>query len=298
MLTGSVVALATPMDRLGNLDLQALEALVEMHCEAGTSAIVTVGTTGESATLTVTEHLEVVRRVCMYSNGRLPVIAGTGANSTQEAISLTREAARLGVAACLLVTPYYNKPTQEGLYLHYQAIARAVKVPQLLYNVPGRTACDLLPQTVARLAKLPNIVGIKEAGGMLERFAALVEISGVDVYCGDDAMALEALRLGARANISVTANVVPRQMSELCQAALEGRYVEAEAIDERLRALHRGLFVESNPIPVKWVLAELGWIQEGIRLPLTALEARHHQVLREALRTAGVQCREDGKVKV
>lgn len=290
MFHGSMVALVTPMHEGGALDYESLAKLIEFHIENGTDAIVAVGTTGESATLDMKEHCHVLREVVNRVHGRIPVIAGTGANSTTEAIDLTRAAMQAGVDACLLVTPYYNKPTQEGLYLHHKAIAEAVPVPQILYNVPGRTACDMLPDTVARLSSISNIIGIKEATGNLARGREILDRCGnsIDLYSGDDATAMELMLLGARGNISVTANVAPKAMHEMCAAALRGDRTQAETINRPLMALHKSLFVESNPIPVKWALHEMGLIPPGIRLPLTALSAQHHGTVRQALREAGV----------
>ncbi len=236
------------------------------------------------------EHVDLLREVVERVRGRVPVIAGTGANCTREAIELTRCAMEAGADACLLVTPYYNKPTQEGLYLHHKAIANAVPIPQILYNVPGRTACDMLPETVERLSAISNIVGIKEATGNLERGREILERCGdrLDLYSGDDATATELILMGAKGDISVTANVAPRAMHDMCAAALRGDREQAHAINNRLMALHRDLFVESNPIPVKWALHEMGLIPPGIRLPLTALSERHHNTVRAALREAGV----------
>ncbi len=289
MFHGSIVALVTPMTAEGGIDYASLQRLVEFHVENGTGAIVAMGTTGESATLDEDEHCEVMRRVAQMARGRIPVIGGTGANSTREAIALTRCAMEGGVDACLLVTPYYNKPTQEGLYLHHKAVAEAVPIPQILYNVPGRTACDMLPETVARLARIPNIVGLKEATGDLDRLPRLRELCGdaIDLYSGDDETAMEFILRGGRGVISVTANVAPRAMSEMCAAALRGDRAAAAAINGRLMALHRDLFVESNPIPVKWALHEMGLIPPGIRLPLTPLSPGHHDTVRRALREAG-----------
>ncbi|MCK7595998.1 4-hydroxy-tetrahydrodipicolinate synthase [Microbulbifer sp. CAU 1566] len=290
MISGSMVALATPMYADGSLDWDKLHELVEWHIEQGTRALVAVGTTGESATLDVHEHLEVIRRVVDQVAGRIPVIAGTGANSTTEAIELTATAAKCGADACLLVTPYYNKPTQEGLYQHYKAVAKAVDIPQILYNVPGRTAVDMLPETVQRLTSVSNIVGIKEATGDLERARQIIEMVPEDfaVYSGDDATAVELMLLGGHGNISVTANVAPAAVAQMCEAALVGDGETARAINQRIDILHKTLFVESNPIPVKWALKEMGRIEGGIRLPLTTLSAEHHGVVRDALRKAGV----------
>ncbi len=290
MFHGSMVALVTPMREDGALDLDALERLVEFHVEEGTDAIVSVGTTGESATLDEAEHCEVIRRTVEFARGRIPVIGGTGSNSTAEAIRLTRCAMEAGADACLLVTPYYNKPTQEGMYLHFKAVAEAVPVPQILYNVPGRTAVDLLPETVARLAEISNIVGLKEATGSLDRLEELKALCGdrIDFYSGDDATACEFMLRGGKGVISVTANVAPRLMHEMSRAAVAGDREAAEALDAKLAALHRDLFVESNPIPVKWAVEAMGLIGPGIRLPLTPLSEGFRPKVREAMRLAGV----------
>ncbi|WP_133510270.1 4-hydroxy-tetrahydrodipicolinate synthase [Candidatus Thiosymbion oneisti] len=290
MFRGSIVALITPMHEDGRIDEDSLRRLVDFHVEAGTSAIVAAGTTGESATLDEQEHCAFVRSVVEFAAGRVPVIAGTGANSTTEAIALTNCAQRAGAAAALLVTPYYNKPTQEGLYLHFKAIAEAVEMPQILYNVPGRTACDLLPQTAARLSRIPNIVGIKEATGDLERLVRLKSLCAedFDLLSGDDATACEFILQGGHGDISVTANVAPRLMQQMCAAALSGRRDEALAINARLDPLHRGLFVQSSPIPVKWAVAEMGLSARGIRLPLTWLTADAQPTVRAAMEQAGV----------
>ena len=289
MFHGSMVALVTPMAEDGSLDRIALRRLVDWHIENGTDAIIAVGTTGESPTLSNEEHVEVIRIVVEQTRGRIPVIAGTGSNSTREAIALTREAEDLGADACLLVTPYYNKPTQEGLYRHFKAIAEAVPIPQILYNVPGRTACDMLAETVERLSHIPNVVGIKEATGDIERGRDILRRCGgrIDLYSGDDATALDLILLGAKGDISVTANVAPRLMHEMCKLARAGRAEEARAVNARLVALHKDLFVEANPIPVKWALAEMGMMAGGIRLPLTPLSAGQHETVRAALRAAG-----------
>lgn len=290
MIQGSIVALVTPMKRDGSLDDESLSRLIEFHIEQGTDAIVAVGTTGESATLDEEEHCRVIRFVVDRVAGRIPVIAGTGANSTTEAINLTARAKDAGADACLLVTPYYNKPTQEGLYRHYKAVAEAVDIPQILYNVPGRTACDMLPPTVARLAQIPNIVGIKEATGNLDRAREIMRLCGPDflLYSGDDATACEFCLLGGKGVISVTANVAPKLMHEMCAAAIAGDAETAHVIDSKLNALHRDLFIESNPIPVKWAVHELGLIDSGIRLPLTWLSENCHEAVRSAMRQAGV----------
>jgi 4-hydroxy-tetrahydrodipicolinate synthase len=284
-----MVAVVTPMAADGALDFEALARLVEFHIENGTDAIISVGTTGESATVDFEEHIQVVRRVVELVGSRIPVIAGTGANSTTEALHLTQGAMEAGADACLLVTPYYNKPTQEGLYRHYKLIADSVAIPQILYNVPGRTACDLKPETVERLAEIPNIVGIKEAS-TLERIQDLVRRLGdrMDVYSGDDGIAAEAMLTGAKGVISVTANVAPRLMHEMATAALAGNRAQAEAINSRLAGLHKALFVESNPIPVKWAVQQLGLIPPGIRLPLTPLSESCQPAVREAMQQAGV----------
>ena len=289
MFHGSMVALVTPMAADGAVDFEALGRLVEFHIENGTDAIVSMGTTGESATLDEKEHCGVIRKTVELVAGRIPVIAGTGANSTSEAISLTRCAMEAGADACLLVTPYYNKPTQEGLYLHHKAVAEAVPIPQILYNVPGRTACDMLPETVERLSKISNIVGIKEATGSVDRARDILSRCGdsLDLYSGDDATSMEFLLAGGKGVISVTTNVAPRLMHEMCEAAIAGDRAAAEAIDAKLVLLHQRLFLESNPIPVKWAVAEMGLIPKGIRLPLTWLSDAHHEPLREAMRAAG-----------
>lgn len=291
MISGSIVALVTPMTPAGDVDWRALDELVEWHVAEGTNGIVAMGTTGESATLDVDEHCAVIKRVVDQVRGRIPVIAGTGANCTREAIELTRAAKDLRVDACLLVTPYYNKPTQEGLYLHFKAVAAAVAVPQILYNVPGRTCCDLRNETVERLAGIANIIGIKDATGDVPRGIELIRRCGGDgfaVYSGDDASALELMLNGGRGDISVTANVAPRQMAAMCAAALRGDAEQARALNQPLLALHEKLFVEANPIPTKWALSELGRISNGIRLPLTPLSETYRPVVREALRIAGL----------
>lgn len=291
MIAGSMVALVTPMDSQGAVDWDSLGKLVDFHLQQGTNAIVAVGTTGESPTLDFTsEHLQVIRRVVDQVHGRIPVIAGTGANCTREAVEWTQAAKDVGADACLLVTPYYNKPTQEGLYLHFRHIAEAVAIPQILYNVPGRTVCDMLPETVERLARIDNIIGIKEATGDLQRAREVLDRVPADflVYSGDDATAVELMLMGGKGNISVTANVAPRAMADLCSAAMAGQAEAARAINDRLMPLHKALFIESNPIPVKWALHEMGLIPDGIRLPLTWLSPRCHEPLRQALRQCGV----------
>ena len=289
MVTGSLVALVTPMSEAGAIDWDSLDALLEWHLAEGTSAIVPAGTTGESATLSMGEHCRLVERVVRTVAGRAPVIAGTGANATAEAVELTAAAAKAGADACLLVTPYYNKPTQEGLYRHYSAIAKAAPLPQILYNVPGRTACDLLPETIARLAEVPQVVGVKEATASLERGRQIRELcgDGFAIYSGDDATACDLMLGGANGTISVTANVAPAKMAALCKAAVAGDSATAKAADAELAGLHRDLFLESNPMPVKWALRELGRIPGGIRLPLTPFSPEHHGALRASLRQAG-----------
>lgn len=290
MIAGSMVALVTPMDAQGRLDWDSLSKLVDFHLQNGTHAIVAVGTTGESATLDVEEHIQVIEFVVKQVAGRIPVIAGTGANSTSEAVHLTQNAKNAGADACLLVVPYYNKPTQEGLYQHFKHIAEAVDIPQILYNVPGRTSCDMLAETVIRLSSVPNIIGIKEATGDLARAKAIIDGVSDDfiVMSGDDPTAVELILLGGKGNISVTANVAPREMADLCEAALRGNAETARAINEKLMPLHKNLFIEANPIPVKWALNEMGLMGNGIRLPLTWLSTSCHDTLRQAMRQCGV----------
>jgi 4-hydroxy-tetrahydrodipicolinate synthase len=289
MFRGSIVALITPMHEDGRIDEDSLRRLVDFHVVEGTAAIVAVGTTGESATLDEREHCAVIRRVIEFAAGRIPVIAGTGANSTSEAIGLTQCARQAGADAALLVTPYYNKPTQEGLYLHHKAVADAVDIPQILYNVPGRTACDMSPETAGRLARLPNVVGIKEATGDLARVARLRGLcgDGFDLFSGDDATACEFMLEGGDGVISVTANVAPRSMGAMCAAALAGDRETAMALNDRLAGLHEKLFVQSNPIPVKWAVSEIGLCARGIRLPLTWLTEEFQSEVRAAMVRAG-----------
>lgn len=290
MLHGSMVALVTPMKMDGTLDWPALHNLVEWHIEQGTHAIVAVGTTGESPTVTMDENIEIIRRVVDQVKGRVPVIAGTGANSTAEAMALTRAAKEAKADACLLVTPYYNKPTQEGLFRHFEYIAKNVAIPQLLYNVPGRTGVDLLPETTARLAAVDNIIGIKDATGDMTRAARLIELipEGFLLLSGDDATALTFMTLGGHGDISVTANVAPAAVASMCESALRGEIEEARAIDATLLPLHKALFVESNPIPVKWALSQMGLMEPGIRLPMTPLSAAYHEIVRSAMIAAQV----------
>jgi 4-hydroxy-tetrahydrodipicolinate synthase len=290
MIQGSIVALVTPMDNSGRIDTERLANLVEFHIAQGTDALVAVGTTGESATLSKEEDGQVIKFVIEQVAGRIPVIAGTGSNATSEAIDFTRNAYELGADACLIVTPYYNKPTQEGLFLHHQAIAEAVNIPQILYNVPSRTACDMLPETVARLAKTPNIVGIKEATGDLSRLQTIRQLTSPEfaLYTGDDASSCAFCLQGGNGSITVTGNVAPRLVHQMIQAALAGDQAAAETIDAALTSLHKVLFIQSNPIPVKWAVAEMGLISQGIRLPLTWLSDEYHAPVRSAMQEAGV----------
>jgi 4-hydroxy-tetrahydrodipicolinate synthase len=290
MFTGSLVAIVTPMHENCDLDLVALKKLIDFHVDAGTDGIVIVGTTGESPTVDVEEHCLLIKTTVEHVAGRIPVIAGTGANSTSEAIALTRKAKALGADACLLVAPYYNKPSQEGLYQHFAAVAQAVDIPQILYNVPGRTGCDIQNDTVVRLSAIQNIVGIKDATGGIERGTDLLLKVPADfvVYSGDDATSLSLLLLGARGVISVTANVAPALMHDMCVKAMAGDVTAARQINAKLFALHQKLFVEANPIPVKWVLQQMGHIQTGIRLPLVNLSPQYHAILRDAMTRAGI----------
>ncbi|BFM48167.1 4-hydroxy-tetrahydrodipicolinate synthase [Marinomonas sp. THO17] len=290
MITGSLVALITPMLADGAVDTEKLDDLIEFHINEGTHGIVAVGTTGEASTLTHEEHANVIRQVVKKVNGRVHVIAGTGANSTHEAIDLTRSAKEAGADACLLVTPYYNKPTQEGLFQHFKAVAQAVDIPQILYNVPGRTGCDMQNDTVVRLSTITNIVGIKDATGDLERGQALLEMVSTDfaVYSGDDPTAVSLMLLGGKGNISVTANVAPKMVAQAAEFAIAGQADKAQDLDSSISSLHKNLFLESNPIPVKWAVSQLGLCQEGIRLPLTPLAEQYHAAVRQAMVEAGV----------
>lgn len=282
---GSMVAIVTPMTPEGLIDYPAFNRLLDFHLANETSAICVAGTTGEASTLDCTEHCALIRYAVDYVAGRIPIIGGTGANSTREAIELTQCAKDAGAAAALLVTPYYNKPTQEGLYLHYKAVAEAVDIPIMLYNVPGRTAVDLLPETVARLSFIANIIGIKDATGQLDRLTKMQSMcaEGFEFYTGDDATAIEFILLGGHGGISVTANVAPQAVSRAYQAALTGDADTARSIDHSLQLLHRDLFVEANPIPVKWALHRMGYLDLGIRLPLTVLSDSHHPLIEAAL---------------
>ena len=295
MLQGSMVAIVTPMLDDGSLDLDALRALIDWHVEAGTDGIVIVGTTGESPTVNVIEHCLLIETTVKHVAGRMVVIAGTGANSTSEAVELTAKAKALGVDACLLVAPYYNKPTQEGLYQHFAAIAGAVDIPQILYNVPGRTGCDISNDTVLRLAQIKNIVGIKDATGGIERGTDLIlrakrmpEIGDFAIYSGDDATGAALMLLGGHGVISVTANVAPKLMHEMCKAAMAGNVKKTCEVNAKLFALHQKLFIEPNPIPVKWVLQQMGLIKTGIRLPMVNLSVQYHDVLRTAMHQAEI----------
>ena len=290
MFTGSMVAMVTPMHDDGSVDWSALEGLVNHHVAEGTDAIVSVGTTGESATLNHDEHGEVIARTVKAAAGRIPVIGGTGANSTAEAISLTRHAAEVGVDACLLVVPYYNKPPQEGLYQHFKAIADAVSIPQILYNVPGRTGVDMQNDTTLRLAEIDNIVAIKDATNDLDRGRDLISRAPQDflIYSGEDGTACELMIAGGKGTISVTANAAPNLMHRMCQAAIAGDADSARVLNNQLAELHKAMFVESNPIPAKWAVAQQGLMGEGIRLPLLPLSSQCHDEVRSAMSGAGV----------
>ena len=291
MFQGSFVALITPMTATGDVDNEALERLVAFHVDNGTDVIVAMGTTGESATFSHKDHRDTVKQIIKFVGGKIPVIAGTGSNSTEEALALTQAAKDDGADGVLLVAPYYNKPPQEGLYQHHKRIAEKVAIPQLLYNVPGRTAVDMLPETVARLSKLSNIVAIKEATGDLDRGKAIMDLCGdqIDVISGDDATAMDLMLMGGKGNISVTANVAPREMSELCKAAIAGDRALAESINKPLLELHAKLFVEANPIPVKWLLHKMGYGSNTVRLPLVPLDEQFHAEVVGAAKTAGIE---------
>jgi 4-hydroxy-tetrahydrodipicolinate synthase len=290
MIKGSIVAIVTPMLEDGSLDLAAFRALIDFHAEQGTDGIVVVGTTGESPTVNVEEHERLIAEAVKHAAKRIPIIAGTGANSTREAIELAAFSKKAGADASLSVVPYYNKPTQEGLYLHFKAIAEAVDMPHILYNVPGRTVADMNNDTVLRLAQIPNIVGIKDATGNIERGSDLLRRAPKDfaVYSGDDASTLALMLLGAHGAISVTANVAPKLMHEMCVAALNGEVAKAREINFRLLGLHRNLFIEANPIPVKWAVSRMGLMKNALRLPLTPLTAASHPRVESAMREAGV----------
>ncbi|NNE64081.1 MAG: 4-hydroxy-tetrahydrodipicolinate synthase [Gammaproteobacteria bacterium] len=289
MFKGSLVALVTPMLSDGSVDYDQLEALIDFHVEKGTNGLVIAGTSGESATLSHQEHQQLLKQSYEIINRRLPMIAGTGANSTSEAIELTQCAHKVGAEACLLVTPYYNKPTQRGLVLHHQAIAQAVDIPQILYNVPGRTACDMQAETVGELARVKNIVGIKEATGSMHRLAEIKQLVDDDfaLLTGDDSTTCDFILNGGHGAISVTANVVPDKMALMCRLAFEGNEAEARAADAEIADLHRLLFIESNPIPVKWAVAQMGFGEVNMRLPLTVLDEQYQDELRQALISSG-----------
>ncbi|HET6725188.1 MAG TPA: 4-hydroxy-tetrahydrodipicolinate synthase [Gammaproteobacteria bacterium] len=289
MFQGSMVALVTPMTASGEIDTEALARLIEFHIENGSDALVPAGTTGESPTLKTDEHRDYLAEVVRLVRGRVPVIAGTGSNSTAQTLHLTQEAVKVGVDGCLLVVPYYNRPPQEGLYRHFRAIAEAAEAPMILYNVPSRTSCDLLPETVARLARVPNIVGIKEATGDVSRVQTLRQSCGDDfgLYSGDDATSMEFVLAGGDGTVSVTANVAPKLMREMIAAARAGDRAQTESLDSQLRPLHKALFVETNPIPVKWALAQMNLIGDGIRLPLVPLSDAAQPAVRTALQHAG-----------
>jgi 4-hydroxy-tetrahydrodipicolinate synthase len=290
MITGSLVAIITPMREDGSLDLPRFRNLIDWHVAEGTDAIVVVGTTGESPTVNFDEHKELIRIAVQHARGRKPIIAGTGGNSTAEAIELTESAKKAGATACLSVVPYYNKPTQEGMYLHFRKIAETVDLPMILYNVPGRTVADLQTDTVLRLAQVPGIIGIKEATANIERNSDLIRRAprNFAIYSGDDATCLAVILLGGQGVISVTANVAPKLMHQMCAAALVGDVKKARELNYRLFPLHQKLFVEANPIPVKWALAQMGMIEYGLRLPLSPLAEKFHETVREALHEAGI----------
>ena len=290
MIKGSIVAIVTPMHADGSLDLPGLRALIDWHIAEGTDSIVIVGTTGESSTVSVDEHCALIKLAVDHAKGRIPIIAGTGGNATAEAIRLTEYAKEVGADAALLVVPYYNRPTQEGMYQHFKAIAEAVDLPIILYNVPGRTVADMSNDTIVRLSKIKNIVGVKDATGNIARCIDLMRLVPADfaVYSGDDATALALMLCGGAGNISVTANVAPRAMHEMCKAALAGEIAKAIEINNKIFTLHQKLFIEPNPVPVKWALAEMGKMPAGIRLPLVPLSPTCHDAVRTALRDAGV----------
>jgi len=290
MITGSLVAIVTPMREDGTLDLAAFRKLIDWHVAEGTDGIVVVGTTGESPTVDFDEHKELIRTAVQHSKGRIPIIAGTGGNSTVEAIELAESAKKAGATASLSVVPYYNKPTQEGMYLHFRKIAESVELPMILYNVPGRTVADLQNDTVLRLAQVPGIIGIKDATASMERASDLIRRMprNFAIYCGEDAAALAVILLGGHGVISVTANVAPKLMHQMCAAALVGNVMKARELNLKLLMLHQRLFIEANPIPVKWALAEMGMIEGGLRLPLSPMSEKHNQAVREALHEAGI----------
>lgn len=290
MFNGSLIALATPFDAENQVDYAALERLIEFHVSEGSNGLVIAGTTGESATLEKSEHADLIRKAVDIVNGRLPVIAGTGSNSTAQTIKLSRDVGTSKIDAFLMVAPYYNKPMQEGIYQHFSSIADAVDKPVMLYNVPGRTVTDILPETAARLAEHPNIFGIKEATGDIERLKQIRELVPDDfmLYSGDDFTASAFIENGGHGVVTVCGNVAPRLMADMCRAALAGESDRARELDEKLQPLNKALFVESNPIPLKWALAEMGLISAGIRLPLTAYAEENHAAMRQAMAYAGI----------
>jgi 4-hydroxy-tetrahydrodipicolinate synthase len=291
VFNGSLIALATPFDADNRVDYAALEGLIDFHVAEGSDGLIIAGTTGEAATLEKSEHVELIRRAVDIVNGRLPVIAGTGSNSTAQTIKLSREVGQFDIDAYLMVVPYYNKPMQEGMYQHFSTIADAVNKPVMLYNVPGRTVADILPETVARLARHPNIFGIKEATGDMQRLSQILELvdDGFMLYSGDDFTALEFIEKGGHGVVSVCGNVAPRLSADMCRAALAGETETARELDSRLQPLNKALFVESNPIPLKWALAEMGLISPGIRLPLTPYVEEYHEEMRQAMTNAGIK---------
>ncbi|WP_353153362.1 4-hydroxy-tetrahydrodipicolinate synthase [Herminiimonas fonticola] len=290
MIQGSIVAIVTPMHADGSLDLPGLRKLIDWHIAEGTDGIVIVGTTGESPTVSVDEHCELIRVAVEHTAKRIPIIAGTGGNSTSEAIELTQFAKDVGADASLLVVPYYNRPTQEGMYQHFKKIVEAVDLPAILYNVPGRTVADMSNETILRLAQIPGVIGVKDATGNISRGIELMRLrpKGFSVYSGDDATAMALMLCGANGNISVTANIAPRGMHQLCDAAINQRVAEAVAINNKLAPLHNKLFIEPNPVPLKWAMAEIGLIPSGMRLPIVPLAAEYHDIVRAAMRESGV----------
>jgi 4-hydroxy-tetrahydrodipicolinate synthase len=290
MIQGSLVAIVTPMHADGSLDLPGLRKLIDWHIAEGTDGIVIVGTTGESPTVSVDEHCELIKVAVEHTARRIPIIAGTGGNSTSEAIELTRYAKDVGADASLLVVPYYNRPTQEGMYQHFKKIVEAVALPAILYNVPGRTVADMSNETILRLAAVPGVIGVKDATGNIGRATELIRLAPASfaVYSGDDPTAMALMFCGGKGNISVTANIAPRAMHQLCVAAMAGRTAEAVAINNKLLPLHTKLFVEPNPVPLKWAMHEAGLIESGMRLPLVPLHRDYHDIVRAALRESGV----------
>jgi 4-hydroxy-tetrahydrodipicolinate synthase len=290
MFHGSIVAIVTPMKEDGSIDLESLRRLLDWHIDNSTDGIVVLGTTGESPTVEFNERELIIKTALEQVAGRVPVIVGTGANSTKEAVHLTLHAMELGVDACLLVTPYYNKPTQEGLYQHYKTVAEKVAIPQILYNVPGRTGCDLLPETIGRLSSIPNIIGVKDASGHVERVGEILNLCDkeIDIFSGEDIVGMEVILAGGKGVISVTANVAPHAMHEMCAAALKGDRATAQQLNDKLIGLHKQLFIESNPIPAKWALHIMGMIPTGIRLPLTVLSQDKREPVRQAMQQAGI----------